>query len=79
MRYLVKEVKKNPATTTSKLRKSLEDAGTRVSRSTVWRARRVPLLTAAMKKKRLQFARQFSHWTGKDWERVRDNILSIIN
>lgn len=81
-RYLIREVKKHPATTLPKLQQHLADSGTHVHQTTISRRlktfgcksvkpRRVPLLTAAMKKKRLDFAREHQHWTAQDWERVR--------
>lgn len=82
-RFLKREIRRNYGTTTAKLRKSLEEAGTCVSRTTVWRRlkemdceslkpRRIPLLTRAMKSKRLEFARNFQHWTSEDWKKVND-------
>jgi transposase len=34
------------------------------------RAAKKPMLSAAMRKKRLAFARQYSHWTSVEWEKV---------
>lgn len=87
-RFLLREVKKDYGVTTSRLRKRLQDAGTNVSRTTVWRRlrqvkceskkpRKVPLLTKAMKRKRLQFALEHSNWTSDNWRKVRLKICLL--
>ena len=87
-RFLLREVKKDYGVATSRLRKRLQDAGTNVSRTTVWRrlrqvncgskkARKVPVLTKAMKRKRLQFALEHSNWTSENWRKVRQEICLL--
>ncbi|KAI4885643.1 hypothetical protein NFI96_007298 [Prochilodus magdalenae] len=72
VRYLKRNVEKNPRVTAKELKKDLSDVGTEVSAQTIRRAlhnedlhartpRRTPLLTPKNKKSRLQYAKVM--WT----------------
>lgn len=89
-RSLILEVKRNPRTTLPKLQQRLADAGTNVHQSTISRRlkefkcknvkpRKVPLLTTAMKKKRLAFAMEHRNWSAEDWEKVGYFYISFYN
>ena len=78
---LLRESKEDPRKTSDMLRKDLLSSGVNVSSSTVRRrliecgrmARRPvkkQLLTAAMKKKRLDWAKKCRNWTAADWRKV---------
>ena len=79
---LRREVMTNPWITAAGLKKKHPDLLTDVSIRTIQhrlqkdlglparRAAKKPLLTEAMKKKRLQFCRTYQHWTSEDWHKV---------
>lgn len=71
----------NPWCTTEDVRKNLLYAGINLHRSTISRRLKAmdlkafkpakkPLLTQASRKKRLQFAKTYRHWTSEDWKKV---------
>lgn len=74
-------VTRNPRASTADVQCELLAAGVNVHRSTIsrrlkamdlkaFRPSKKPLLTAAMRKKRLQFAKAYLHWTADDWRQV---------
>ena len=85
-RYLLRSVKKMVRPTASELKREWESTGVAVSVSTVKRrlselgcknraVRKVPLLTQAMKRKRLEFARKYANWTVDDWKKVNKQFF----
>ncbi|KAG7158959.1 putative Transposase-containing protein 7, partial [Homarus americanus] len=61
------EVMSDPAVTASTLRKSTQTS------SNMWQSGPYnikPLLTEAMKKKRINFCKKYQHWTSDDWKKV---------
>jgi transposase len=80
-RVIRRTVVRNPKATTADAQRELLAAGVRVHRSTIsrrlkamdlqaFKAAKKPLLTVAMRRKRLEFAKAYRHWTADDWGRV---------
>jgi len=80
-RILVRNLRRNPLATAAQLQNEWNSYGVRVSTRTVCRrlnqlgcrsvkARRVPKLTPAMKRKRLAFALLHREWTQDQWNKV---------
>ncbi|KAG7156092.1 Transposable element Tcb2 transposase-like 4, partial [Homarus americanus] len=79
---LKREVMSDPAVTASTLKKKHPDLLKHVAIRTVQhrlqkdlslptqRAAKKPLLTKAMKKKRINFCKKYQHWTSDDWKKV---------
>lgn len=78
---MVREVKKKRQVSSNEVRRSLEQHGVRVSARTVRRrlneqgfhsvvSLKKPRINAAMMRKRLEFARNYQHYTVEDWEKV---------
>ncbi|KAI4892626.1 hypothetical protein NFI96_034105, partial [Prochilodus magdalenae] len=81
VRYLKRNVEKNPRVTAKELKKDLSDVGTEVSAQTIRRAlhnedlhartpRRTPLLTPKNKKSRLQYAKSHVDKPQRFWDSV---------
>ncbi|KAI4873187.1 hypothetical protein NFI96_019322 [Prochilodus magdalenae] len=81
VRYLKRNVEKNPCVTAKELKKDLSDVGTEVSAQTIRRAlhnedlhartpRRTPLLTPKNKKSRLQYAKSHVDKPQRFWDSV---------
>ena len=79
--FWIEKIKMNPRKSAVDLNKELHDAGIIINVSTVrrWlleagRRARKPikkqLLTTAMMKKRLAWAKKYQHWTTEDWRKV---------
>lgn len=80
----------SPSSSCHKIKKRLSDSGTDVSIMTV--SRRLsnefglksrkpaakPRLTIGMKRKRLEFAKKYAHWTSEDWHKVLFSDESLI-
>lgn len=58
---------------TSTIRSRLHEAGSRSVKP-----RKIPVLTLAMKRKRLEFARAHLNWTREDWRRVRAMFYALL-
>jgi len=80
-RHIARIVKKSPFKSSVGVQQVLQAAGVSISSSTVRRRllqndlrahapARKPKLTAAMRKKRLNFAKQYRAWTAEDWRSV---------
>lgn len=81
-KMLVREVKQNPSITAAELKKKhpdlLQDVAVRTLQHRLQkdlglpcrRAAKKPLLTDTMRKKRLQFAKQYRDWTPEQWKSV---------
>jgi len=87
-RAMMRVISKNPTAKAKDVKSALQAAGTRLSLRTTQRrlkelgcksvkARRVPVLTARMKKQRLEWARSHRPWTAEDWEKVKINFYSL--
>ncbi|KAG7177392.1 putative Transposase-containing protein 19 [Homarus americanus] len=84
---LKREVMSDPAVTASTLKKKHPDLLKHVAIRTIQhrlqkdlslptrRAAMKPLLTEAMKKKRINFCKKYQHWTSDDWKKVFRNRL----
>ena len=88
-RILLRNLRRQPLASAKQLKSEWEQHGVIVSTRTVRRRlnkmdcrsvkpRRVPTLTAKMKKKRLEFAKSYKHWSVHDWEKVRFKIFVIL-
>lgn len=80
-RSLLRNARANVSSSLNDLRQSWAESGVIASKTTVFRRlknagyksvkpRRIPILTSAMKKKRLAFAMEHRHWTVDDWRKV---------
>ena len=80
-RLLLRNLRRTPHASSQQLRSQWNEAGVQASTTTVKRRlhelgcrsvipRKVPVLTAEMKRKRLQFARNHVNWSVDDWKKV---------
>ena len=80
-RRILRSAKTEQWKSLGQLRGEAEASGVRVCKATIWnrikevggksvKPRKVPVLTPAMKQKRLDFARAHAAWTVEDWRRV---------
>ena len=80
-RILLRNLRRNPVATSRQLKTEWEQHGVHVNACTVRRrltslgcksvvCEKVPVLTSAMKSKRLDFAKRHINWTVDDWSKV---------
>ena len=85
-RLLIRISKASPHLTVPQLQNELRTRGIQLSITSIRerlheangksvKPRKVPLLTATMRRKRLQFAEAHAHWSAEDWRRVRNFFI----
>ena len=84
-RILIRNLRRDPMASSANLKNDWKPHGVNVDASTVRRRltslgckskvmKKVPVRTAQMKKRRLEFAMKYRNWTSEEWSKVRQCI-----